>query len=85
MGPGYLTAQSTRIQETVSSVVHKQGDKGLQFLINALDTCWARVDHNVILGENNPYDENKSVNILLTAVQHTPESSTEDRKSFQYH
>ena len=33
--------------------------------------CWAQVDDNVILGENNPYDEKKRVNILLTSVQHT--------------
>ena len=50
MGPGYLTAQSTCIEETVNSVVHKLGDKGLQVLINALAACWARVDDNVIFG-----------------------------------
>ena len=55
----------------VNSVVHKRGDKGLQVLINALAPCSARVDENVILGENNPYDEKKHVNILLTSVQHT--------------
>ena len=71
MGPGYLTSQSTRIEETVNSVVHKRGDKGLQVLINALVACWSQVDDNVILGENNPYDDNKFVNILLMAVQHT--------------
>ena len=71
MGPRYLTAQSTSIEETVKYVVHKRGDKGLQVLINAIATCRARVDDNVILGEKNPYDEKKRVNILLTAVQHT--------------
>ena len=71
MGPGYLTSQSTRIEETVNSVVHTRGEKGLQVIINALATCWYRVDDNVILGENKPYDEKKRVNILLTAVQHT--------------
>ena len=71
MGLGYLTAQSTRIEEAVKCVVHKRGDKGLQVFINALATYWAQVDDNVILGENNPYDEKKRVNILLTAVQHT--------------
>ena len=68
MGPGYLTAQSTHIEETANSVVNKQGDKGLQVFINALAACWAQVDDNVILGENNPYDEKKRVNIILTAV-----------------
>ena len=63
MGPGYLTAQSTCIEETVNSVVHKQGDKGLQVLINALDVCRARVDDNVILGENNPYDEKNATDV----------------------
>ena len=43
----------------------------MQVLINALAACWAQVDDNVILGEKNPYDEKKHVNILLTAVQHT--------------
>ena len=64
MGPGYLTDQSTCIEETVNSVVHKRGNKGLQVLTNALAACWAQVDDNVILGENNPYDEKKRVNIL---------------------
>ena len=71
MGPGYLTDQNTCIKETVNSVIHKRGDKGIQGLINALATCWARVDYNVILGKNNPYDEKKRVNIILTDVQHT--------------
>ena len=64
IGPGYLTSQSTRIGEMVNSVFHKRGNKGLQVLINALAACWAQVDDNVILGENNPYDEKKRVNIL---------------------
>ena len=50
---GYLTAQNTRIEETVDSVVHKRGDKGQQGLINAPAACWGRFDDNVILGENN--------------------------------
>ena len=71
MRPGYLTAQSIRIEETVNSIVHKQGDKGLQVIINALAACWTRVDDNMILGENNPYDEKKRLNILFTDVKNT--------------
>ena len=71
MGPGYLTAQITRIEETVNSIVQKRGYKGLQVLINALAVCWARVDDNVILGENNPYYGKKRVNVLLADVRHT--------------
>ena len=54
MVSGYLTAQSTSIEETVNSVVHKRGDKVIQGLINALSACWSQVDENVILGEKNP-------------------------------
>ena len=71
MGPVYLTAQSTRIEETVNSLVHNRGDKGLQVLINALSVFWARVDETWYLGRTTPMMR-RNVWILSSRLFNTP-------------